>query len=83
MSSFFRYDFYQTDSLLFVTILKRGLTQEHCTAECTADGCLTVRGAGETLLSIRLSHPVVPESLELKCLRSKVFLCVGTFFFFY
>uniref|UniRef100_A0A1I8EAI6 SGS domain-containing protein n=1 Tax=Wuchereria bancrofti TaxID=6293 RepID=A0A1I8EAI6_WUCBA len=66
-----KYDFYQTETHVFVTILKRGLTLEQCKAHYT-DGCLTVVAAGETLLNIRLSHPINPASLELKCLPSKV-----------
>uniref|UniRef100_A0AAF5Q573 SGS domain-containing protein n=1 Tax=Wuchereria bancrofti TaxID=6293 RepID=A0AAF5Q573_WUCBA len=60
-----KYDFYQTETHVFVTILKRGLTLEQCKAHYT-DGCLTVVAAGETLLNIRLSHPINPASLELK-----------------
>ncbi|VDO27631.1 unnamed protein product [Brugia timori] len=65
-----KYDFYQTETHVFVTILKRGLTLEQCKAHYV-DGCLTVVAAGETLLNIRLSHPINPTSLELKCLPSK------------
>uniref|UniRef100_A0A1I7VH38 SGS domain-containing protein n=1 Tax=Loa loa TaxID=7209 RepID=A0A1I7VH38_LOALO len=66
-----KYDFYQTETHVFVTILKRGLTLEQCKAHYI-DGCLTVVAAGETLLNIRLSHPINPTSLELKCLPSKI-----------
>uniref|UniRef100_A0A0R3S309 SGS domain-containing protein n=1 Tax=Elaeophora elaphi TaxID=1147741 RepID=A0A0R3S309_9BILA len=68
---FFRYDFYQTETHVFVTILKRGLTLEQCKAHYM-DGCLTVIAAGETLLNIRLSHLINPASLELKCSTSKI-----------
>lgn len=69
----FRYDFYQTETHVFVTILKRGLTLEQCKAHYV-DGCLTVVAEGETLLNIRLSHPINSTSLELKCSPSKVLL---------
>lgn len=67
----FRYDFYQTETHVFVTILKRGLTLEQCKANYI-DGCLTVVAADETLLNMRLSHLINPTSLELKCSPSKV-----------
>lgn len=77
---FFRYDFYQTETHVFVTILKRGLTLEQCKAHYI-DGCLTVTAASETLLNIRLSHPINPASLELTCSPSKVlFLQFNQFF---
>ncbi|VBB30700.1 unnamed protein product [Acanthocheilonema viteae] len=66
-----KYDFYQTETHVFVTILKRGLTLEQCKAHYI-DGCLTVVAAGETILNIRLSHLINPTSLELKCLPSKI-----------
>ncbi|VDK76576.1 unnamed protein product [Litomosoides sigmodontis] len=66
-----KYDFYQTETHVFVTILKRGLTLEQCKANYV-DGCLTVAAASETLLNVRLSHLINPTSLELKCSPSKI-----------
>ncbi|VDN03993.1 unnamed protein product [Thelazia callipaeda] len=65
-----KYDFYQTDAHVFVTILKRGLIAEQCKAQYE-NGWLIVSSEDEVLLNIQLAHPV-SKSMELKCSPSKI-----------
>ncbi|KAH7694617.1 SGS domain-containing protein, partial [Aphelenchoides avenae] len=65
-----RYDWYQTESAVIVTILKRGLSVEQCSVDIS-DGCCTVDAGGETIFTAKLLHDVDEERVTLTCTPSK------------
>lgn len=66
-----KFDFYQTESHVILTILKRGLKQEQCEIKY-GDGKMTVLADKESIFSADLLHPVNPALFELSCTPSKV-----------
>ena len=66
-----RYDWYQTDSAVVVTILKRGLSIEQCTVDVSNAIC-TVEAGGETIFTAKLLHDVDEKRVTLTCTPSKV-----------
>lgn len=66
-----KFDFYQTESHVILTILKRGLTLEQCQLKYN-EGALTVLASGEPIFIGNLLHPVDSNNFDLKCTPSKV-----------
>ncbi|KAH7727530.1 SGS domain-containing protein [Aphelenchoides avenae] len=66
-----RYDWYQTESQVVITILKRGLSIEQCSVELS-DSVLTIRAAGEPILTAHLLHTTDEKRVSLTCTPSKV-----------
>ncbi|MFH4983695.1 hypothetical protein AB6A40_010404 [Gnathostoma spinigerum] len=66
-----RFDFYQTQSQVILTILKKGLTLDQCKAVYN-DGHLRILASDEPIFEGDLLHPVDPDQFRLTCTPSKV-----------
>uniref|UniRef100_F1L635 Suppressor of G2 allele of SKP1 n=1 Tax=Ascaris suum TaxID=6253 RepID=F1L635_ASCSU len=66
-----KWDFYQTETHVTLTILKRGVVLEQCRVEYD-DEVVTVLANGEPIFQAQLEHPVDPATFQLKCTPSKV-----------
>ena len=67
----FRYDFYQTEDKVIITILKKGLESSQCKVAYD-DATLTVYAGDEIIFDTELLYPIMADNIQLKCSNSMV-----------
>lgn len=76
MSAFFRFDWYQTESDVVVTVLRKGVTLDQCRVNFEQSaltvGVQTDDGGVTELVNVQLSHPIDTKKCSYKCTPAKV-----------
>uniref|UniRef100_A0A0N5AGF8 SGS domain-containing protein n=1 Tax=Syphacia muris TaxID=451379 RepID=A0A0N5AGF8_9BILA len=66
-----KYDFYQTDHNITITISKKGVDEKDCKI-CYEENKLSILVEDKIIFEEHLLHPIVPDDIKLKTTSSKI-----------